>query len=206
MRPRPLRAFLLVAVCAARLGAQGRSVTFSGEAAEGQTYRKQISHGLDFVLSPDTMGAGITGWTIEVSPHIPPSEPQCGDFTWVVTPPYRFQNVRYLDTSYATTAQDAVRVSPRDFKFVLNCDDFKVERKRVNLVLWSYTYPKSEVDQALAKLGSSPSGTGRLWIEDYKITPGKRTADGVDLGEIHWIKFRVEIRFPGNDGPKPTGP
>ena len=25
---------------------------------------------------------------------------ECEDFLWVVTPPYHFQNVRYLDTSY----------------------------------------------------------------------------------------------------------
>ena len=104
----------------------------------------------------------------------------------MVTPPYRFQNARYLDTSYGTTAQVAVRTSPREFSFVLNCADFKTERERLERVLWPYTYSKKDVDEALAKLGSSPVGKGRLWIENYRITPGQKSAAGVDLGVIRW--------------------
>jgi hypothetical protein len=206
MRPRPLLTSFLLAVCAVTLSAQVRSISFSGEVSEDRTYRKQIAQGLDFVLSPDTMGAGITGWTIEVSPHIPPSDPQCVDLAWVVTPPYHFQNARYLDTSYATTAQDAVRASPREFKFVLDCDDLKVERERVDRVLQSLEYLKGEVEEARAKLGSSPLGTGSLRTQDYKITPGERTPQAVDLGKIHWIKFRVEIHLPVDHGSEPAAP
>jgi hypothetical protein len=56
------------------------------------------------------------------------------------------------------------------------------------------------VDEALAKLGSSPLGTGRLWIKGYRITPGRKTAASVDFGAIHWIKFKVEIKFPADAG------
>ena len=115
---------------------------------------------------------------------------------WVVTPPYHFENARYLDTEYGITAQDVVRNSPREFNFVLNCSDLKTESKRVDLAIYPSTASQHEVDEALAKLGSSPVGKGRLWIEDSKITPGNKSGSAEDLGAIHWIKFKVEIKFP----------
>ncbi|MFZ0964507.1 MAG: hypothetical protein WAO35_26890 [Terriglobia bacterium] len=185
-----------------------RSVTFIGEATEGQTFRKDIGHGLDFVLMPDAGGRRITGWTIEVSPQGKPSDPQCEDFLWVVTPPYHFQNARYLDTSYGIPAQDAVRNSLRVFNFVLNCSDFGTERKRVELAIYPNGASEQEVDEARAKLGSSPLGKGQLWIIDSKITPGHKSGTAEDLGAIHWIKFKVEIEFPEAPPlpPKPRQP
>ncbi|HUI44053.1 MAG TPA: hypothetical protein VL523_18975 [Terriglobia bacterium] len=137
----------------------------------------------------------ITGWTLSVAPQHPP-KPECSEFSWVVTPPYHFQNQRYLDTSYSTTAQEAMRNSPRSFKFVLNCADYHTEDERVEEVLSPGNHSKEEVDDALAKLGSSPVGEGNLWVEDYRIIPGKRDAAGVDLGRIYWIRFKVEIEYP----------
>lgn len=184
---------------------QDRTITFSGQVSEGQPFSRSIGHGLDFVLTPASMGDDITGWTIEVSPQGEPPAPECNHFAWVVTPPYRFGNARYIDTQYGTTAQEAVRISPREFSFVLNCADLKAERQRVDRVLWPYTFSKEEVDEAMAKLGSSPLGTGKLWIRRYRITPGKKTETGVNLGAIHWIKFKVEIKFPagGKEQAKP---
>ena len=115
--------------------AQDKTVRFWGEVAQGLEFRKSIGRGLDFVLKPDTMGAGITGWTIQVSPHGNPPDPKCTDYLWVVTPPFRFWNHRYLSTEYANTAQEAVSFSPREFNFVLNCEDFLKERRQLDLVL-----------------------------------------------------------------------
>ena len=120
---------------------------------------------------------------------------------WVVTPPYHFQNARYLDTGYGITAQEAVRDSPREFSFVLNCADYERESKWVELAIYPSDASQKEVDEALAKLGSSPLGQGRLWIEDSKITPGHKSGSMQDLGAIHWIKFRVEIQFPAAPPP-----
>ena len=173
---------------------QDHPFTFAGEATEGLTFRKDIGHGLDFVLMPNS--GDETGWTIEVVPQVKPSNPECEDFLWVATPPYRFENSRYLDTAYGIPAQDAVHRSPREFSFVLTCADYMIEQERVDRVLWPYNYSKQEADDALAKLGSSPLGTGRLWIEDSKITPGHNSGTAKDLGVIHWIKFKVEIKFP----------
>jgi hypothetical protein len=114
-----------------------------------------------------------------------------------VTPPYHFQNVRYLDTKYGISAQEAVCDSPREFSFVLNCTDFETERKRVDLAIYPpNNASRQEVDEARAKLGSSPLGKGRLMIVDSKITPGHNSGTAEDLGAIHWIKFKVEIKFP----------
>src|SRR5947209_17115239 len=196
MRRAPILWLCFVALLRLSAGSEDHPITFAGEASQGQAFRKSIGHGLDFVLTPNSAQPGvITGWTIEVSPQVRPADPQCTDCVCVVTPPYRFQNARYLDTSYGTTAQVAVRTSPREFSFVLNCADFKTERERLERVLWPYTYSKKDVDEALAKLGSSPVGKGRLWIENYRITPGQKSAAGVDPGVIRWIRFKVKIKF-----------
>jgi hypothetical protein len=183
--------------------AQDRPLTFTGEASEGKSFRKDIGHGLDFVLMPSS--DGDTGWTIEVLPQRTPSDLDCNDFAWVVTPPYHFWNALYLDTQYGITAREVVRRSPREFSFVLNCADFKTESKRVELVMHHSNASEQEVDEARAKLGTSPLGKGRLWIEDSKITPGQKSDTAKDLGAIHWIKFKVEIEFPATPPlhPKP---
>ncbi len=183
-------------------GAQSGSVIFFGEVSRGQTFRKDISHGLEFVLNPSTLDPGkITGWTIEVTPTARPSHSDCTDYVWVVNPPYRSYNTRFLDTSYGITAQEALRTSPRDFKFVLNCADYETERNRVDIVLWPYNYPKAVVDKALAELGTSPLGNGNLWIQDYRISPGEKAEDGSEPDIIEWIKFKVEIEFPSSRTP-----
>jgi hypothetical protein len=188
--------FFVLALSSVSAAQQDRSATITGEATEGQPFRKSISHGLDFVLMPDSMGSGITGWTLEVSPQGTPANPDCKDFLWVVTPPYHFQNQLYLDTGYGMTAQKAVSFSPRDFNFVVNCADYETERRRVELVMYSSNASKEEVEEARAKLGSSPLGKGWLWIVDSRITPGHEGGTGQELGAIHWIKFKVEIKFP----------
>ena len=89
-----------------------------------------------------------------------------------------------------------MRDSPRDFSFVLNCANYETESKRVDLAIYPNGATKQEVDDALAKLGTSPTGKGRLWIEDSKITPGHDSDNAKDLEAIHWIKFKVGIKFP----------
>ena len=87
-------------------------------------------------------------------------------------------------------------MSPRDFNFVLNCQDYQVEGARVDILLWPYSHSQKEQDEALAKLGSSPQGQGKMWIDKWKIGKAAREIDGVNYGSIDWIQFHVEIRFP----------
>lgn len=110
--------------------AQDRLIRFSGRISKGEKFQKDIASGLRFVLMPTANDPGaVEGRTIQVSPK--GDHPlECDDFVWVVMPPYRSYNARYLDTSYGTAAEEAVKYSPREFKFVLNCSDYKQEQER----------------------------------------------------------------------------
>ena len=65
----------------------------------------------------------------------------------------------------------------------------------MELAIYPSAASKQEVDDALAKLGASPLGKGRLWIEDSKVIPGYESGTADDLGAIRWIKFKVEIKI-----------
>ncbi|MBI1896725.1 MAG: hypothetical protein HYS04_09370 [Acidobacteria bacterium] len=188
-----LRAFILVLLAAGGMAGQ-KPLRFSGEVARGREFRKEIGQGLLFALAPVNYGEGIEGWQIAVTPQTPASQDgECHEFSWIATPPYRFQNPRYVDTSYGTTAAEAVKDSPREFRFVLNCTDYRQEYKWVERLLWPYKYDRGQLDEAEAKLGKSPLGTGKLTILEAKITEG---AGEQKLGRIEWLKFEVEMRLP----------
>ncbi|MBI3280710.1 MAG: hypothetical protein HYZ57_12810 [Acidobacteria bacterium] len=108
-----LRAFILVLLAAGGMAGQ-KPLRFSGEVARGREFRKEIGQGLLFALAPVNYGEGIEGWQIAVTPQTPASQDgECHEFSWIATPPYRFQNPRYVDTSYGTTAAEAVKDSPK---------------------------------------------------------------------------------------------
>jgi hypothetical protein len=54
---------------------------------------------------------------------------------------------------------------------------------------------EQQYKEALAKLGTSALGIGRLWITDSKITHANDTGDN-KLGTIQWMKFTLEIKLP----------
>jgi hypothetical protein len=151
------------------------AICFSGEVAADQEFRRKLTSELEFVLEP--------GWKITVVPARP--EGDCTEFTSVVALPLRGHGVLLIDTSYGWTAEQEVATSPREFRFVKNCADRRVESDRLAIVLWPYTWPKKKYEEALDKFGSSPAGTGRFWITDSRIRAGK----------IEWMKFSVEIRL-----------
>lgn len=153
-------AFLLLLPLGLAASPDDRRITFTGELSEGQTFRRDIGRGLDLVLEPSP--GETTGWTLEVLPQGKTSGSACGDLLAVAPPPYHFENARYLGTEYGIPAQDAVRNSPREFSFVLNCADFQTESKRVELAIYPSGASQTEVDDALAKLGTSPLGKGKL--------------------------------------------
>lgn len=161
------------------------AICFSGQVSEGEEFRKRINGDLEFVLEP--------GWTIRIVPTRP--EGECTELAWVVNAPFRAHNALYIDMSYGVTAEDEVSGSPREFRFVTNCADYRVEDERVAVVLGPYTSSQEKYDAALAKLGSSPVGVGRMWITDSKVSHEEDTAE-YKLGKIEWMKFSVEIRLP----------
>ena len=45
-------------------------------------------------------------------------------------------------------------------------------------------------------LGAVSQGEGLLVIVDSKISSAKETVEGVNLGQIDWLKFEVTIKLP----------
>lgn len=148
---------------------------YEGEVSQGQSFRRAIGRGLIFELKPTD-----TGWRIAIVP-----EAACedhSDFAMVVNPPYRGYNALNVDASYGTTVTEAVGMPPRKFRFVLSCRDYRVEGRRLDIVLWPYRHPKPEYESALAKLGTSPQGHAIFTILRSKTS--KR---------IDWIRFRLKV-------------
>ena len=163
------------------------AICFSGRVSEGDEFRNPLNADLEFMLQP--------GWTIAVVPKHP--EGECDEFASVVNAPYRAHRDLYIDTSYGWTAEEEVSASPREFRFVTNCADYRTESDRLDIVLWPYTATKEKADDALAKLGTSPLGKGRLWITDSKVSHEHDTPDN-KRGKIEWMTFTVEITLPRN--------
>jgi hypothetical protein len=172
------------------------AICFSVEVSAGEKFHKDLNDALafDLQLVPDSRSYPVGEWTIAVSPREP--ENDCTEIVSVVNGPYRYHNDLMIDMSYGYTAEDEVSASPvSKFSFVTNCKDYSTESKRLEIVLWPYNWTEQEANKALAELGSSPLGSGRLWIIDSRISHANDTSDS-KLGNIEWMQFTVEIRLP----------
>lgn len=172
------------------LSAKNPRIEFTGEVSGGKLFERQIAQDLIFRLNPQ---AAQGGWFIEIVPKVPPpQQDEDAEFIWVATPPYHFSNQRYLDTSYGTTATEAVAINVRDFNFVHTLDDYRIAANAVNMVI----YPNNATDEEMARVRKDASrvmtGSGTLHILDSRITPGKSDKD---MGSIDWIRFRVELKL-----------
>ena len=173
-------------------------IAFSGEVSADKNFDRPFGP-LRFRLNSEEASAG---WWIEVVPAEGVNS-ENAEYVWVVTPPYHFENIRYLDTSYGTRAEDAVKDLPRDFNFVLEQEQFHRAVDLVNTAVYSHPLSenKSEVEfdqesqNALATLESMSIGKGRLQILDSRVD---RSAGQDGLGAIEWLKFRVELHVPCN--------
>jgi hypothetical protein len=154
----------------------------------GKAFEREITPGLLFRLTP-TPGDEHSGWVIEV---VPKSGAPEDEFSAIATPPYHFYNARYLDTSYATKAKDAVALSPRAFNFVFTTEDSRVAQEFVELIIYPNTASKKDLEEIDRKAAKVKVGTGELYILDSRITPGKSENE---TGKIEWIKFEVKLKF-----------
>lgn len=164
-----------------------QKVEFRGEVKAREDFRRLFGPGLVFWLTPHPDGSG---WTIEVCEAV---ETSCGnDFVWMVSPPYRSSNPRYLDTSYGISAAAAVKWSPRQFRFVVRKEDYEragwlYER------LYSSRPDQERMDEAerehyhndFERL-TAHAGKGTLWITGSTIKEGK----------VESVKFRVRLEVP----------
>ena len=180
-----LVAFLL----AVPVFAQNYVTQFSGEVSRGQEFRREIGPGLEFILRPTE-----TGWAIRIAPKTPCAQNE--DWAAVVNAPYRGYNALYLDASYGITAQEAVGINPREFLYVTNCEDYKQEARRLEVVLWPYNFTKQETDDAMAKLATSPLGKARLTILSAKVSPAGKEIEGKNYGRLDALRFRLDVAPP----------
>lgn len=175
--------FLVAAVCAR---GQNVPVRIEGEVSRGMEFRRDMGPGLVLVLQP-----AETGWMIAVVPKTKCVEPD--DWAAVVNAPYRNYNALHVDSSYGITASEAVKINPREFFFVQSCEEYKEERRRLDIVLWPYNYSKAEEEEALAKLGTSRLGRAKLTIVEAKVSTAGKEIEGKNYGRVEWLKFRVEV-------------
>ena len=101
------------------------AICFSGEVSRGGEFSKTLNTELEFKLE--------SGWEIAIIPTRPKG--YCGEFASVVNPPYRAHRALLIDASYGWTAEDEVQTSPREFRFVTNCADYRTEYERFLIVL-----------------------------------------------------------------------
>ncbi len=88
---------------------------YSGEAREGEEFRRNFSSDLDFVL-------GSPGG-FDVVPKQPETA-TCKLSGWVANPPLMAHHNTEIDASYDWTAEQEVQTSPREFRLVTNCADY----------------------------------------------------------------------------------
>lgn len=160
------------------------AICFSGEVQEGKEFRQRINEALDFVL---TGGGGIA-----IVPRHPDNKP-CEEFAGVVTGPFRAHNTLELDASYDWTAEQEVETSPREFDFVTSCVEYRKASALLQIVLGPGDMRKYE--EAMARFSALPTGKGRVWITDSKVTHSRDSVVEGN-GAIEWMKFSVEIKLP----------
>jgi len=158
---------------------------FSGDVRHGDAFERPFGAGLVFRLAP-SRDPGVPGWTIEIRAR-GDADPE-RELSWLVTPPYRFWNPRYVDTSYGHTAAEAARFTPREFRFLLDARDWTRADATVRRILWPGNATNAELDQARAALDAVRSGRGIFHIRDARLG---RAPDGIE--RIERLEFAVEL-------------
>jgi hypothetical protein len=151
---------------------EGWTEAVSGEVRAGEDFTAELPEGLAFRLEANPP----LGWTIEMRAAADPER----DLVWPANPPYRFDNVRYLETSYGKKPERMLAWNPRRFSFY---DDpaaaEAAERWIEAVVLW----PTEEEPPARP----DPKGVGVFNILESRIG---------EVGggpAVTWMRF--EVRF-----------
>ena len=153
--------------------AQG-SICFSGEIREGQTFRKDITAGLEFVL-------GLPGsFQVEIK-H---AEASCKQLFWVADPPFHAHRPTEIDATYDWTAEQEVETSPREFRFATSCEAYRT----------LFDLSQTDAEKYIADFKSLANGEGRLWITDSRVTHS-HGINSKEQGAVEWMKFSVEIKL-----------
>jgi hypothetical protein len=159
----------------------------------GESFRKEIGHGLAFYIQPDKMG-----WLLEVGPAA-----AGGDFVGCVTPPFHGPNVAHIFAWHFVSRDNAALRpletnelgNPRDFQFVLNTADQDKACKELDVLLHSPPQRDPRTgDIVLGTLGyrEPPLGNGSFQITDIKIGNLGPAKEAV----IERLSFEARFTFP----------
>ncbi|GEM_PF-1465066 len=173
---------------------------FGGEVKRGEAFARPFGRNLVFYLEPNGPAeSNPPGWTIGIGHRLYP-RPRF-DFLMPATPPYRFWNPRYLDTTYGHTAQQAVQITPREFHFFARYADLEAAQQALEKLLWSGNHSAEDVAQAGKQLAALPRFDGRVHLRDARL-------GGTEGGKewIEWLKFEVEVCEPEFTPAPPAGP
>ena len=150
---------------------EGWTIAGSGDVAAGDDFASELTGGLVFRLEANPLG-----WTIHLNQADRP-EP---DLVWPANPPYRFDNVRYLDTSYGKSPEQTLQWNPRRFAFYDDPAAAEAATRWIEaVVLWpTGQEPPPRPD---------PEGIGVLNILDSRIGEvGGQPA-------VTWMRFEVRL-------------
>lgn len=198
-----LAALALPTVGAADLSGQepARCDHLSGEVRAGEAWERRFGNGLLFRLRPNPKAPpNPPGWTIEVREAPDGTD----DFVWVATPPYRWDNPRYLDTGHGKTAESAVAWHTRSFGFVTSEEAREELAHLVGFLLWrppgtsdaEYEAAQDSI-RARWEARMEQVGRGRLRITGADVsTPEERPPSG----RIERLAFEVTL-CPGGEDP-----
>lgn len=164
-----------------------------GRVAQGESFEARMGGGLAFRLDSHAVGGDPQGWTIRVVPETRPDT----DYSWVATPPFRFRNPRYIDTSYGVSAADALAQTPREFMFVASPQDYEAATEALNVLLWPDAHAQAQVDAARERLASLTTYSGSLSVEDGSVILSGAVGG---TATIAWLAFRVQLCVPGRKG------
>lgn len=178
-----MKKLICLFLCLICLNVYAEPQVFSGKVSKGEVYEHALADGLLFRMVPNSAG-NPPGWVITIAPK----DRSRDDYVWVVTPPYRYWNPRYVDISYGLSAREAVEMTSRDFSFVTNETDYKTADEAVNVLLWPAQYNKKEIQEAMDKLEAVHKSKGILTILDASLSTG---TDGNQ--EIQSMDFKVEL-------------
>jgi hypothetical protein len=117
------------------------AICCSGKVSDGEEFRRALNADLEFVLK--------SGWTIAVVPAKP--EADCQELADVVNAPYHEHKDLFIDTSYGHTAEQEVSDSPREFRFVTNCADYRIESDRLLIVLGATPATPREIRRGIGE-------------------------------------------------------
>lgn len=177
------------------VGASAQCRTLEGEVVAGGSYEHAFGDGLLFRLAPNAPAPpNPPGWTIEVR-----AGPEGRhDFVWVATPPYRWSNPRYVDTSYGVDARRAVAWDVRTFGFVADEEEYGALSRAVGFLVSSrpadmtadrYRTVADSVE-GLWRTMLERTGRGELRITDAEVSGATPERPG---GRIERLAFTVSL-------------